>query len=45
MTKEEMQRSVTRLRTDMLEAAKNMDFIEAARLRDEIMKLEAKINQ
>lgn len=45
MTKDEMQRSVTRLRTDMLEAAKNMDFIEAARLRDEIMKLEAKINQ
>lgn len=45
MTKEEMQRSVTRLRTDMLEAAKNMDFIEAARLRDEIMKLEAQINQ
>ena len=45
MTKEEIQRSVTRLRTDMLEAAKNMDFIEAARLRDEIMKLEAKINQ
>ena len=45
MTKEEMLRSVTRLRTDMLEAAKNMDFIEAARLRDEIMKLEAQINQ
>ena len=45
MTKEEMQRSVTRLRSDMLEAAKNMDFIEAARLRDEIMKLEAEINK
>lgn len=45
MTKEEMQHSVTRLRTDMLEAAKNMDFIEAARLRDEIMKLEAEINK
>ena len=45
MTKEEMQRSVTRLRSDMLEAAKNMDFIEAARLRDEIIKLEAEINK
>ena len=45
MTKEEKQHSVTRLRTDMLEAAKNMDFIEAARLRDEIMKLEAEINK
>ncbi|MBR5898398.1 MAG: excinuclease ABC subunit UvrB [Muribaculaceae bacterium] len=45
MTKEEMQHSVTRLRTDMLEAAKNMDFIEAARLRDEIIKLEAEINK
>lgn len=44
MTKEEKQRSVNRLRSDMLEAAKNMDFIEAARLRDEIIKLEAEIN-
>ncbi len=43
MTREEMQRSVNRLREQMLEAAKNMEFIEAARLRDEIIKLEDQI--
>ncbi len=28
----------------MLQAAKEMEFIEAARLRDEIIKLEARLN-
>lgn len=43
MTPEELQRSITRLRSQMVEAAKQMEFIEAARLRDEIVKLEAKL--
>ncbi len=43
MSKEEMKRSITRLRTEMIEAAKNMEFIEAARLRDEILKMEKQI--
>lgn len=40
MNKEELARSITRLREQMLAAAKEMEFIEAARLRDEIIKLE-----
>lgn len=36
----ELQRAITRSRQEMVEAAKNMEFIEAARLRDEIIKLE-----
>ena len=43
MTAEELQRSITRLREQMLAAAKDMEFIEAARLRDEVIKLEAKL--
>lgn len=40
MTAEDLRHSVERLREQMIEAAKNMEFIEAARLRDEIIKLE-----
>lgn len=40
MTPDEMQRAITRLRSEMVEAAKRMEFIEAARLRDEIVKME-----
>ena len=40
MSVEEMQRSITRMRTEMVAAAKNMEFMEAARLRDEIIKME-----
>ncbi|MGN0218675.1 MAG: excinuclease ABC subunit UvrB [Muribaculaceae bacterium] len=43
MNKEELTRSVNRLREEMLTAAKNMEFIEAARLRDEVIKLEARL--
>ena len=43
MTADELQRSINRLRSDMLAAAKEMEFIEAARLRDEIIKLEARL--
>lgn len=40
MSKGEIQRYITRMRTDMMKAAKNMEFMEAARLRDEILKME-----
>ncbi|MDO4318985.1 MAG: excinuclease ABC subunit UvrB [Bacteroidales bacterium] len=45
MTSDELQRSINRLRSDMLAAAKEMEFIEAARLRDEIIKLEARLTE
>ncbi len=35
-----LQKAITRMRTDMIEAAKQMEFMEAARLRDEIIKME-----
>ncbi len=43
MNSEELQRSITRMRQQMLEAAKKMEFIEAARLRDEVLKMETRL--
>jgi excinuclease ABC subunit B len=43
MTADELGRSIQRLREQMVAAAKDMEFIEAARLRDEIIKLEARL--
>ncbi|MDE6127455.1 MAG: UvrB/UvrC motif-containing protein, partial [Muribaculaceae bacterium] len=40
MSANEMRRSITRMRSEMTAAAKNMEFMEAARLRDEIIKME-----
>ena len=40
MSCDELQRCITRKRTEMLDAAKRMEFMEAARLRDEVLKLE-----
>ena len=40
MSADEMRRSITRMRSEMTAAAKNMEFMEAARLRDEIIKME-----
>lgn len=37
---EQLQKIITQKRTEMVEAAKKMEFIEAARLRDEVLKLE-----
>ena len=45
MTHDEVQRSINRLRTEMLAAAKEMEFITAARLRDEIIKLEQRLEK
>ena len=43
MTVGELERSINRLRSEMLAAAKEMEFITAARLRDEVLKLEARL--
>ena len=40
MSAGELQRCITRMRGEMVEAAKHMEFMEAARLRDEILKME-----
>lgn len=40
MSADELRRSVTHLKKEMMEAAKRMEFMEAARLRDEILKME-----
>lgn len=45
MTKEELSRTITARRIAMVEAAKNMQFMEAAQLRDEIVKLEQRLNE
>ena len=45
MNPSQLRKHIDRLRRDMLAAAKNMDFMEAARLRDEAIKLEAKLDK
>ena len=40
MNFDDLTKAIERLRKNMIEAAKNMDFIEAAQLRDELLKLE-----
>ena len=40
MSKEQLKKSIERTRKLMQEAAKNLDFIEAAQYRDELIKLE-----
>ncbi|MGM9861183.1 MAG: helicase-related protein, partial [Muribaculaceae bacterium] len=44
MTAEELKRTISRKREEMLQAAKDMEFIEAARLRDEVLKLEQRLS-
>ena len=41
MSGKDMQAAIDRLKTQMIDAAKRMDFLEAAQYRDEILKLEA----
>lgn len=43
MTKDQLQKSVKKIKSDMEKAAKELDFIEAARLRDEMFVLENKL--
>lgn len=45
MNEAELQRAITRLRGEMVEAAKKMDFMEAARMRDELLKMEELLRQ
>lgn len=45
MTGDELQNYIKTLRTQMLAAAKKMEFMEAARLRDDIIKLETRAEQ
>ncbi len=45
MSAKDMQAAIDRLKTQMIEAAKRMDFLEAAQYRDEILKLEALIEE
>lgn len=45
MSKAEMERSINKMRHDMVVAAKRMEFMEAARLRDEIVKMEALLQE
>jgi excinuclease ABC subunit B len=44
MSKEELQKTISKTRKAMEQAAKELDFIEAARLRDELFELE-KLNR
>lgn len=43
MKPEQLQKTINHLRSEMLKAAKDMEFITAARLRDEILQLEARL--
>lgn len=45
MSQEELKHQADRLQKDMIKAAKNMDFIEAARLRDELLKMRELISE
>ncbi len=45
MNADELRRSIDRLRLEMVEQAKLMEFIEAARLRDEMLKMQAKLDE
>jgi len=43
MSSKDMQAAIDRLKTQMIEAAKRMDFLEAAQYRDEMLRLEEMI--
>lgn len=45
MSASELEKSIERMRLEMVEAAKKMEFIEAARLRDEVLKMEIKFKE
>lgn len=43
MSSEALQKLITKRREEMVDAAKKMEFIEAARLRDEILAMEERL--
>lgn len=45
MNAADLERSITRMRQEMVAAAKQMEFMEAARLRDEIVKMESLLKE
>ena len=45
MSGKDLQAAIDRLKTQMIEAAKRMDFLEAAQYRDEILKLEEMLKE
>ena len=45
MNADELSRHINHTRAEMLRAAKDMDFIEAARLRDAIIKMEQRLEK
>ena len=45
MSAEELQRTINSKRMEMVQAAKNMQFMEAAQLRDEVIKLEERLKE
>ena len=45
MTQAQLQKTIEHLQTRMIDAAKRMDFLEAAQYRDEIIKLQALLNK
>ncbi len=45
MTAGQMERSIENTRQKMLQAARDMEFIEAARLRDEMLKMQSRLEQ
>ncbi len=44
MNSDELKKAIEKTRKDMLDAAKKMDFISAAQLRDEMLKMEEELN-
>ncbi|GHT71164.1 UvrABC system protein B [Bacteroidia bacterium] len=44
MTKPDLEKAIARTRKRMLDAAKKLEFLEAAQYRDELLKLEAMVN-
>ena len=45
MSKDNLEKAIEKTKADMVAAAKNMDFISAAQLRDEMIRLEDKLNE
>ena len=45
MSKDNLEKAIEKTKADMVAAAKNMDFITAAQLRDEMIRLEDKLNK
>jgi excinuclease ABC subunit B len=44
MSKEQIEKEITRIKKEMQKAAKELDFVHAAKLRDEMFRLEKYLN-